>query len=143
MCLCLSSFNAAPVARALLTLISGQARCPWRADASIRLATAAVRLLLVRNMDAAIGSTSRACRIDIPSSTTATTTTTTTHDNKKSCNCVKSRCLKLYCDCFAQGVYCSGCSCQDCHNSEDHAGLVASKRAGIREKNPEVLHLLR
>ena len=54
--------------------------------------------------------------------------------DKKSCNCVKSRCLKLYCDCFAQGVYCSGCSCQDCHNTEENAGLVASKRAGIREK---------
>ena len=67
------------------------------------------------------------CRPEVPS-----------YADKKSCNCVKSRCLKLYCDCFAQGVYCSGCSCQDCHNTEENAGLVASKRAGIREKNPEV-----
>lgn len=58
--------------------------------------------------------------------------------DRKSCHCVKSRCLKLYCDCFAQGVYCSGCSCSDCHNREEYAQLVASKREGIKEKNPEV-----
>jgi hypothetical protein len=61
--------------------------------------------------------------------------------NDKRCHCVKSRCLKLYCDCFARVVYCSGCACADCHNTEDNAQLVASKRAGIREKNPEVCQL--
>ena len=62
--------------------------------------------------------------------------------DNKSCHCLKSRCLKLYCDCFARGAYCSGCACADCHNSEENASLVAERRAGIREKNPEVLHLL-
>ena len=61
----------------------------------------------------------------------------------KRCHCVKSRCLKLYCDCFGRGVYCSGCACVDCQNTEEHEQLVASKRAGIREKNPEVRPLLR
>lgn len=32
------------------------------------------------------------------------------------CNCKKSRCLKLYCDCFAAGVPCSDCNCEVCEN---------------------------
>ena len=37
---------------------------------------------------------------------------------RKSCNCRNSRCLKLYCECFAAGVYCTpgSCTCNDCHN---------------------------
>lgn len=27
---------------------------------------------------------------------------------KKHCNCKNSRCLKLYCECFASGRYCDG-----------------------------------
>lgn len=41
--------------------------------------------------------------------------------NKKTrrhpCNCKKSKCLKLYCECFAQELYCDGCNCNDCHNT--------------------------
>lgn len=33
------------------------------------------------------------------------------------CNCKKSKCLKLYCECFAGELYCDGCNCNDCHNS--------------------------
>lgn len=33
------------------------------------------------------------------------------------CRCQKSRCLKLYCDCFAAGQYCSGCDCVACLNT--------------------------
>lgn len=32
------------------------------------------------------------------------------------CNCKKSRCLKLYCECFAAKLYCSDCNCIDCYN---------------------------
>lgn len=39
----------------------------------------------------------------------------------KKCNCKKSRCLKLYCDCFAAGQYCKHtCSCQSCLNNADN-----------------------
>lgn len=36
---------------------------------------------------------------------------------KKPCNCRKSRCLKLYCECFARQQYCDGCNCDSCENS--------------------------
>ena len=45
------------------------------------------------------------------------------HDQKPakvasmSCNCKKSKCLKLYCECFAANRLCDGCSCKDCGNN--------------------------
>lgn len=33
------------------------------------------------------------------------------------CLCAKSKCLKLYCACFAKGKYCGReCRCKACHN---------------------------
>mgnify|MGYP003889352403 FL=1 len=36
----------------------------------------------------------------------------------RNCRCKKSRCLKLYCECFAASVYCTPgvCICADCNN---------------------------
>jgi len=36
---------------------------------------------------------------------------------RKPCNCTKSQCLKLYCDCFANGEFCYNCNCNNCHNN--------------------------
>ncbi|XP_026794898.3 spexin prohormone 2 [Pangasianodon hypophthalmus] len=41
--------------------------------------------------------------------------------SKKPCHCTKSQCLKLYCDCFANGEICSDCSCINCCNNMEHA----------------------
>jgi len=38
------------------------------------------------------------------------------HKHPKPCNCKRSLCLKLYCECFARQAYCSGCNCQNCNN---------------------------
>ncbi|KGN66810.1 protein tesmin/TSO1-like CXC 5 [Cucumis sativus] len=54
----------------------------------------------------------------------------------KLCNCKHSRCLKLYCECFASGVYCDGCNCTNCHNNVEHE---ASRREAVEttlERNP-------
>lgn len=42
---------------------------------------------------------------------------TSSAQKKGACNCKKSKCLKLYCECFAARQYCDGCNCKDCHNT--------------------------
>ncbi|XP_011471143.1 protein lin-54 homolog isoform X2 [Oryzias latipes] len=39
---------------------------------------------------------------------------------RKTCHCTKSRCLKLYCDCFSSGMMCSSCNCINCHNNAEN-----------------------
>jgi len=39
---------------------------------------------------------------------------------QRACNCKNSRCLKLYCECFASGRYCNACNCSNCMNNKDH-----------------------
>ncbi|XP_057477757.1 CRC domain-containing protein TSO1-like [Actinidia eriantha] len=53
------------------------------------------------------------------------------------CNCKKSRCLKLYCDCFAAGIYCAAsCACQDCLNRPEYEDTVLDTRQLIESRNP-------
>lgn len=52
------------------------------------------------------------------------------------CNCKKTKCLKLYCECFANGSFCQGCNCTDCHNTERHRSEVMKARKLVEEKNP-------
>lgn len=46
------------------------------------------------------------------------------------CNCKKSRCLKLYCECFAAQKICQGCNCVNCANldlnSEERLTVIKS-----------------
>ena len=39
---------------------------------------------------------------------------------KVTCNCKKTKCLKLYCDCFRINQTCEGCNCIGCHNLEEY-----------------------
>ncbi|RZB88958.1 Protein tesmin/TSO1-like CXC 2 isoform B [Glycine soja] len=55
----------------------------------------------------------------------------------KRCNCKKSKCLKLYCECFAAGVYCiEPCACHDCFNKPIHVETVLQTRQQIESRNP-------
>ncbi|TYH36343.1 hypothetical protein ES332_D13G257700v1 [Gossypium tomentosum] len=55
----------------------------------------------------------------------------------KRCNCKKSKCLKLYCDCFAAGIYCAEpCSCQGCFNRPEYESTVLETRQQIESRNP-------
>ncbi|XP_057962064.1 protein tesmin/TSO1-like CXC 2 isoform X3 [Malania oleifera] len=55
----------------------------------------------------------------------------------KRCSCKKSKCLKLYCECFAAGLYCvEPCLCQDCHNNPVHEDTVLETRRQIELRNP-------
>ncbi|KAH8078802.1 DNA-binding transcription factor [Aureococcus anophagefferens] len=56
----------------------------------------------------------------------------------KPCNCRNSRCLKLYCDCFAAGRFCEeSCKCVDCHNDQAHARDRDDAIKATLEKNPK------
>lgn len=55
---------------------------------------------------------------------------------REPCNCKKSKCLKLYCVCFAAGIYCSGCNCTICENNKENE---TARRAAVQatlERNP-------
>ncbi|KAM1251019.1 hypothetical protein FF1_033557 [Malus domestica] len=55
----------------------------------------------------------------------------------KRCNCKRSKCLKLYCDCFAAGLYCiEPCSCQECFNKPIYENIVLENRKLIESRNP-------
>lgn len=45
-------------------------------------------------------------------------TGTNENADAKPCNCEKSQCLKLYCECFAKNELCTKfCNCRDCKNN--------------------------
>ncbi|XP_050366416.1 protein tesmin/TSO1-like CXC 6 [Argentina anserina] len=60
-----------------------------------------------------------------------------TPKKQKLCNCKNSRCLKLYCECFAAGIYCKGCNCLNCHNNVDHEAARQDAVGAILERNPK------
>jgi len=54
----------------------------------------------------------------------------------KPCNCKNSRCLKLYCECFAQGRYCNGCNCKNCRNNKENEQIRREAIEATLERNP-------
>eukprot|EP00166_Cyanidium_caldarium_P003822 ctg_3726.g508 len=58
----------------------------------------------------------------------------------RGCHCKNSRCLKLYCDCFAAGVYCTDCYCANCLNRPEYEN---ARQRAIRTtllRNPLAFH---
>ncbi|XP_074333831.1 protein tesmin/TSO1-like CXC 6 isoform X3 [Apium graveolens] len=55
---------------------------------------------------------------------------------QKQCNCKNSRCLKLYCECFAAGIYCNGCNCTNCHNNVENESARREAVGATLERNP-------
>jgi Tesmin/TSO1-like CXC domain, cysteine-rich domain len=53
------------------------------------------------------------------------------------CNCQKSRCLKLYCDCFAAGTYCEGCNCTECMNTQQSEIYRRDAVTATLDRNPQ------
>ncbi|CAH2077631.1 unnamed protein product [Thlaspi arvense] len=59
-----------------------------------------------------------------------------TPQKKKQCNCKHSRCLKLYCECFASGTYCDGCNCVNCFNNVENEPARREAVEATLERNP-------
>ena len=58
-------------------------------------------------------------------------------ENKFSCTCKNSQCLKLYCKCFGAQQFCQpNCRCKDCKNTEAHTELRERAVNVILQKNP-------
>uniref|UniRef100_H2ZGJ2 CRC domain-containing protein n=1 Tax=Ciona savignyi TaxID=51511 RepID=H2ZGJ2_CIOSA len=55
---------------------------------------------------------------------------------RKPCNCTKSLCLKLYCECFANGHFCDSCNCINCHNNLEFDGDRSKAIKSCLERNP-------
>ena len=53
------------------------------------------------------------------------------------CNCMKSRCLKLYCDCFAANQYCKGCNCVNCLNTMEAEETRREAINATLDRNPQ------
>lgn len=53
------------------------------------------------------------------------------------CKCRKTFCLKLYCDCFANGEYCLGCGCMECHNIPEFETERRESITQIMDRNPD------
>lgn len=59
---------------------------------------------------------------------------------KASCSCKKSRCLKLYCDCFASAEYCDDCGCLDCRNTQANERERRSAMSTTKGRNPDAFN---
>ncbi|XWS17286.1 hypothetical protein CRYUN_Cryun33cG0054200 [Craigia yunnanensis] len=59
-----------------------------------------------------------------------------TPKKQKQCNCKHSRCLKLYCECFASGIYCDGCNCVNCYNNVENEAARRDAVEATLERNP-------
>lgn len=58
-------------------------------------------------------------------------------ENKKvKCNCKKSGCLKMYCDCFRQKGYCEDCNCAGCMNTPQFEVMRMQTMQAIKTRNP-------
>jgi len=53
------------------------------------------------------------------------------------CNCTKSQCLKLYCDCFANCEFCNNCNCNNCYNNITHEEERQRAIKSCLERNPQ------
>lgn len=54
-----------------------------------------------------------------------------------SCNCKKTHCLKMYCECISKNLYCnSDCQCRDCFNNSVHENQRQKSKEKTARKGP-------
>ncbi|XP_039157598.1 uncharacterized protein LOC104420071 isoform X1 [Eucalyptus grandis] len=61
----------------------------------------------------------------------------TENGSTKRCSCRRSKCLQLYCECFAAELFCiDSCTCRLCHNNLDTEDSVYTAKDRIKSHNP-------
>lgn len=54
----------------------------------------------------------------------------------KCCTCKQAKCVKLYCECFANGEYCNEeCSCNHCFNKEEFDEIRNKMKIYLKKRN--------
>ncbi|CAK4214606.1 unnamed protein product [Aphanomyces euteiches] len=98
-----------------------------------------------RNMDTSFLTPSddhirKKARLEPPLSTPVielSQSSTSSEKKRNPCNCKKSQCMKLYCECFASGGYCDeNCKCVGCHNTSKFESVRKEAIALTLERNP-------
>ena len=57
------------------------------------------------------------------------------------CKCRSTRCIKLYCDCFANGQHCGvDCMCTSCSNLPQNESTLSRLRSNLQDRNPHAYH---
>ena len=54
--------------------------------------------------------------------------------NKPCCNCIKTKCMKKYCECFANNKVCKNCVCSDCKNKNEEI-ILENKENNANNNN--------
>lgn len=63
------------------------------------------------------------------------TSASTIKKKKVGCTCKKTKCLKMYCECFSSGKLCTPeCACYGCSNDEEHEACIAKAKQSIKVK---------
>ena len=58
--------------------------------------------------------------------------------NKPCCSCTKTKCIKKYCECFANNKLCIDCHCQNCMNKSKNYNYTPKSSINISEPENEV-----
>lgn len=90
-----------------------------------------------RKFNSELAETSQTSNPGSPKKKRKKSSSTPDDNTAKRCNCKRSKCLKLYCDCFAAGLYCAeSCACQGCYNRVEYEDTVLEARQQIETRNP-------
>lgn len=112
-------------------------RSPHTSSSSSSSSTFALVAAAAAVGGAGVGSSSTGSKAPFPQGWDATAVFASVGMGLLRCNCKKSRCLKLYCECLHALKFCDGCNCQDCENTVLNAVVRDEVIALIRDKNPE------
>ena len=52
------------------------------------------------------------------------------------CGCSRTKCLKLYCECFSNNRYCINCNCKNCKNKPEFEEMRNKVKLTTMERNP-------